>query len=78
MGLYRIKAEVVNLPLKKVLKTQRIDQKSDQHISTSAGGIAKGLTTEYPPKGRIKEVNNRQDQIPDMMQSFTHSSKVID
>ena len=59
MSFYGIKPKIEHLSFEQVFKTYGIDQKTDQHISTTAGGIAKSLATEYPLKRRIKEVDDR-------------------
>ena len=52
--------------------TQRIDQKTQQHIPAPGCRIPEGLQIHQSPERRIEEIDDGQDEVADCMEVFTH------
>jgi hypothetical protein len=60
---------------KNVVVADIVSKKTQQHISTTCGCIAKSLQVHQLAEWRIKEVNNREYKIPCAMNVLSQSGK---
>jgi hypothetical protein len=63
VGLESIKTQVDHLLMEKESIAKRVKQETQYCIATTAGSVAKGLQGHPLPEWRVKEVDNRSDEI---------------